>query len=411
MVGVTHESLLEQKALRPLIEPRTLRAAAALEFVRSVRPGLRCESTWLRDPMGPAATDAALSALVVSEETRGGGAACNAARCERGLPELVLQVVPLLGADDGSGDEGGGEGGGGGGGEGGAAADKLSSSNLRAAALGRFVPRAAASEWVRRRPASWPYVVGLTGGIASGKSSASAALAELGAECIDADRLAHELYVPGGRAVAPLRAAFGPDVIAADGSVDRKALGARVFGDAEEMAQLTAIVWPLLLRRIARRVREVAAQREARDSETGGDAEGDGAGGGWCGVVVVEAAVLVEAGWDAWVDEVWAMVLRPSEQQRRLVARDQLSDVQAAARMAAQLPPDTVAARAQVRPDTASALSPRSLRALAALPSLHTLAPSVHAHYAPLQAPLHAHSTCCRCCSAARLMSRRAARR
>ena len=375
MVGVTHESLLEQKALRPLIEPRTLRAAAALEFVRSVRPGLRCESTWLRDPMGPAATDAALSALVVSEETRGGGAACNAARCERGLPELALQVVPLLGADDGSGDgsgdDSGGEGGGGGGGEGGAAADKLSSSNLRAAALGRFVPRAAASEWVRRRPASWPYVVGLTGGIASGKSSASAALAELGAECIDADRLAHELYVPGGRAVAPLRAAFGPDVIAADGSVDRKALGARVFGDAEEMAQLTAIVWPLLLRRIARRVREVAAQREARDSETGGDAEGDGAGGGWCGVVVVEAAVLVEAGWDAWVDEVWAMVLRPSEQQRRLVARDQLSDVQAAARMAAQLPPDTVAARAQVRPGTASALSPRSPRALAASLSLY----------------------------------------
>ena len=384
---MTHETLLEQKALRPLIEPRTLRAAAALEFVRSVRPGLRCESIWLCDPMGPAATDAALGALVVSEETRSGAAACNAARCARGLPELALQVVPLLGADDGSGDdsgvegegESGGEGGGEDSGEGGAAAAKLSSSNLRAAALGRFVPRAAASEWVRRRPASWPYVVGLTGGIASGKSSTSAALSELGAECIDADRLAHELYVPGGRAVAPLRTAFGPGVIAADGSVDRRALGARVFGDAEEMAQLTAIVWPLLLRRIARRVREVAAQREARGGEAGGGAECDGAGGGWCGVVVVEAAVLVEAGWDAWVDEVWAMVLRPSEQQRRLVARDQLSDAQAAARMAAQLPPDTVAARAQVRPGTASALSPRCFHACCI-----TLAvPSPHLHCMP----------------------------
>ena len=178
-----------------------------------MRPGLKCESTWLRDPMGPAATDAALGALVVSEETRAGAAACNRARGANGLPELALRVVPLLGADEGSGGEGGGEGGGGGGGEGGgeggaAAAKlsssdlKLSSSDLRAAALGRFVPRAAAAEWVRRRPASWPYVVGLTGGIASGKSTASAALAELGAECIDADRLAHELYVPAGRAVA-----------------------------------------------------------------------------------------------------------------------------------------------------------------------------------------------------------------
>ena len=391
VVGVTHETLLEQKALRPLIEPRTLRAAAALEFVRSVRPGLRCESTWLCDPMGPAATDAALGALVVSEETRSGAAACNAARCARGLPELALQVVPLLGADDGSGDdsgvegegESGGEGGGEDSGEGGAAAAKLSSSNLRAAALGRFVPRAAASEWVRRRPASWPYVVGLTGGIASGKSSASAALSELGAECIDADRLAHELYVPGGRAVAPLRTAFGPGVIAADGSVDRRALGARVFGDAEEMAQLTAIVWPLLLRRIARRVREVAAQREARGGEAGGGAECDGAGGGWCGVVVVEAAVLVEAGWDAWVDEVWAMVLRPSEQQRRLMARDQLSDAQAAARMAAQLPPDMVAARAQVRPGPASALSPRSCCIALAAPWLHPRCSPLHLHCTP----------------------------
>ena len=99
-----------------------------------MRPGLKCESTWLRDPMGPAATDAALGALVVSEETRAGAAACNRARGANGLPELALRVVPLLGADEGSGGEGGGggggEGGGGGGGEGGGQLPEAQESEL-----------------------------------------------------------------------------------------------------------------------------------------------------------------------------------------------------------------------------------------------------------------------------------------
>ena len=322
VVGVADGPLLRKKPLRPMIEPLEQRAAAVAAFVRSVRPGIECECRPLTDPMGPAATDPRLGALAASEETASGGAACNDARASRGLRPLDVVVVGLLGGDD---DSTGGSGGGGGGSS--AEEAKLSSSALRAAELGHFLPRSTSEEWVRRRPAGAPYVVGLTGGIAAGKSTAAAALRAMGVETIDADKLAHELYVAGGRAVAPLRAAFGDGVVARDGSIDRKALGAEVFGDPRRMETLTSIVWPLLLRRIASRVRQVAAATQA---ERGG-------GGSSPGVVVVEAAVLVEAGWDGWVDETW-VVVHPSERRRaRLMARDGLSEDDAQKRIDAQL--------------------------------------------------------------------------
>lgn len=90
------------------------------------------------------------------------------------------------------------------------------------------------------------YVVGLTGGIGSGKSTAAHLFAELGAWVVDSDAIAHELTAPGGAAIEPIRSAFGKDMIAPDGSLDRAAMRRLVFGDAAAKAQLESILHPMI---------------------------------------------------------------------------------------------------------------------------------------------------------------------
>jgi len=90
------------------------------------------------------------------------------------------------------------------------------------------------------------YVVGLSGGIGSGKSAAAHLFAELGARVVDTDAIAHELTAPGGAAIEPIRSAFGKDMIAPDGSLDRAAMRRLVFGDGAAKAQLEAILHPMI---------------------------------------------------------------------------------------------------------------------------------------------------------------------
>ena len=96
--------------------------------------------------------------------------------------------------------------------------------------------------------ANKPYIIGLTGGIATGKSTASRHLKALGAFCIDADAISHSLMLPGGEAVEPVRAAFGDQFILEDGSVDRRALGQAIFPDVNLRRMLEGIVHPLVQR-------------------------------------------------------------------------------------------------------------------------------------------------------------------
>jgi dephospho-CoA kinase len=127
--------------------------------------------------------------------------------------------------------------------------------------------------------------IGLTGGIASGKTQAGRFLSGLGAHVIDADRVAHEAYAPDTEGFDALVGAFGPAIVGPDGVIDRARLGARVFADPAELARLTAIVWPL--------TRLLLEARVAEQASTG------------TSVVVVEAAVMFDAGWQDLVDEVW----------------------------------------------------------------------------------------------------------
>ena len=161
------------------------------------------------------------------------------------------------------------------------------------------------------------FVIGLTGGLAAGKSTVARLLGERGAAVIDADRLGHRAYARGQPAFAKVVAAFGEGVVAADGEIDRRALGGKVFGDAAERKRLTDIVWPEI-RALARA--ELALARAAGRP-----------------VAVLEAAVLLEAGWRDEVDEVWAVTVPPRVAVARATARDGVDEAAARARIDAQL--------------------------------------------------------------------------
>lgn len=171
-------------------------------------------------------------------------------------------------------------------------------------------------------------VIGLTGGIASGKSVVSQMLAEHGALVIDADKVGHEAYAPGSGCYEAVVEAFGRDIVAADGSIDRRALGGKVFGDAGQRKRLEGIVWPWMRSTMDGRLAEL---------------RGEGVP-----VVVLEAAVLIEADWIPLVDQVWAVVTPPAVARERIMSRNGLTAEQADARIAAQLSNAEREARAQV---------------------------------------------------------------
>ena len=171
-------------------------------------------------------------------------------------------------------------------------------------------------------------VIGLTGGIASGKSVVSQMLADRGALIIDADKVGHEAYRRGSGCYDRVAAAFGPDVVGADGEIDRKALGAKVFGSPEQRKKLEGIVWPWMRETMETRLAEIRAQGTP--------------------VVVLEAAVLIEADWVPITDRVWVVTVMPEIARARIIERNGLTPEQADARIAAQLTNAERVARAQV---------------------------------------------------------------
>jgi dephospho-CoA kinase len=171
-------------------------------------------------------------------------------------------------------------------------------------------------------------VIGLTGGIASGKSVVSRMLAERGALVIDADKVGHEAYSPGSDCYRAVVDAFGPDIVDEGGEIDRKALGGKVFGDPEQRKRLESIVWPWM--------RATMDGRLQRLREEG------------VPVVVLEAAVLIEADWTPIVDQVWVVTVPPDLARERIMNRNGLSAEQADQRIAAQLSNEERASHAQV---------------------------------------------------------------
>lgn len=172
------------------------------------------------------------------------------------------------------------------------------------------------------------HVIGLTGGIASGKSTVTSFFRERNIPVIDADQLGHRTYEPGTETYERVIEAFGRDIVAPDGTIDRRVLGGRVFGRPDELKRLTDIVWP--------GIRKLASEQLAEFEAAGNQ------------LVVLEAAVLFEAGWEDLVDEVWVVVVDPEIAVQRLAARNGLDPEAARARIASQLSNEERIARGDV---------------------------------------------------------------
>jgi dephospho-CoA kinase len=160
-------------------------------------------------------------------------------------------------------------------------------------------------------------VIGLTGGIASGKSTVARILVALVAPIVDADLVARQVVEPGSPALAELAQAFGDDIIGADGTLNRKQLGSVVFSDPEARARLNAITHP----RIA------IASRQAIDALIKAGER----------VVIYEAALIVENKLYTWMDGLIVVSVPPAVQLERLMARDGLDEAAAQSRIDAQL--------------------------------------------------------------------------
>ena len=174
--------------------------------------------------------------------------------------------------------------------------------------------------------------IGLTGGIASGKSTVVELLREFGAATIDADKLGHQTYEPGTDTFNAVVAAFGDELVADDGTIDRRVLGGKVFGKPDELKRLTDIVWP--------GIRALAAAKLQRLAAEGTE------------IAVLEAAVLIEAEWQDLVDEVWVVSVSPAAARERLMARNNMSAEDADARINSQLSNDERLQHADIVLDT-----------------------------------------------------------
>ncbi len=160
-----------------------------------------------------------------------------------------------------------------------------------------------------------PRTIGLTGNIACGKSTVAAMLRDLGAEVIDADQVAHQVMAPPGPVFDAIVREFGPGILARDGTIDRRKLGAIVFADPVALRRLDQLVHPAT----SATLRGMAVTSTAP-------------------VVVIEAIKLVEAGTSRWCDEVWVVTCRREQQIERLMAQRGLDRADAERRVDAQTP-------------------------------------------------------------------------
>lgn len=161
-------------------------------------------------------------------------------------------------------------------------------------------------------------VVGLTGGICSGKSTVAAMFSRLGATVIDADQVAHELVEPGGPLFEAIVSAFGQEVVGADGRIDRRRLGAVVFSDPKARRRLEAILHPAIIEESERRIQQAGAAGAA--------------------VCLLDAALLVESGWHIRFDAVILVAASEAVQLARLVGARGLSRDEAMQRIRSQMP-------------------------------------------------------------------------
>jgi len=176
------------------------------------------------------------------------------------------------------------------------------------------------------------YVIGLTGGIGTGKSTVAAFLEKQGATILNADQIGHEVYVPGRPAFHELVEAFGREIIGEDGNIDRKKLGGIVFSDPKQMTRLNSVVHPRMKGIMREKLQDLARSGTA--------------------IAVIEAAILFEARWDDLADEVWVTSAPPEIAAQRVAERSALSLEQVKKRIKSQMSDEKRVSRANAVIDT-----------------------------------------------------------
>lgn len=274
--------------------------------------GLKHKVVPIYDPCGPSGTDDDLQLLVVSEETIKGGPVVNSKRKENNLPELDVFNINLVGESptdlaESLKSEG-----------------KLSSSAERMRLLGKL-----------RIPQNHPkgegcYVIGVTGGIASGKSSMVERLQKLGAYVIDCDKLGHDAYKLGMPAYTEIVKQFGTGILDEENqTINRRKLGPIVFSDPSKLQLLNSIVWPEIHRMKQEKIAELSREGKYK-------------------VAFFEGAVLFEAGWDKEPNEIWCCVIPKNEAVQRIMNRNGLPEEEALRRVESQMTNDERVKRSHV---------------------------------------------------------------
>jgi dephospho-CoA kinase len=203
-----------------------------------------------------------------------------------------------------------------------------------------------------------PWLIGVTGNIACGKSAVMQRLAELGATIIDGDLVYRELTGPGSDLVKKLAHEFGPQIASPDGSLDRSALGKIVFSDPQALLALDHLTHPAVLDEVFRRI--AAASTD---------------------VVATDGIKLIESGLGDRCDEIWVVTCAPDRQRGRLISRNGYSAEEARRRIQAQSPVDEKIARADVVIENDGALQELRDRVDAAW--MESIAKRIHAGYLP----------------------------
>ncbi|XP_037813258.1 bifunctional coenzyme A synthase [Lucilia sericata] len=310
VVGVTTSQLTKSKTLNELILPVDQRIDELQKFLKEIDATLEYEVVPIDDPFGPTKNDPNMDMIVVSAETLRGGQKVNEVREGNKLNTLDIFCIDLVEATD----------------KGGPKEHKVSSSNTRIDILG--------TRWRQPEPKphlpAEPYIVGLTGGIASGKSKMAQRFANMGAYVMDCDKIAHEIYEPGQVCYKRVVEYFGQNIVDNNGRIDRSKLGPIVFANPSELEKLNNIVWPELMAEVKRRLKALSEKENPPQ------------------VVILEAAVLLKAGWEQEVHEVWSMIVPPEEAVKRVIERNGLTEEEAKRRLASQMSNDEMVAKSHV---------------------------------------------------------------
>ena len=297
-IGVTDESMIKNKKLWELIQPLDVRIKELTKFVEDVDPFIDYKIVPISDPFGPAIVDQSLESIVVSHETLRGGEKINEIRLKNNMNPLEVIKIDLLNEFNKQSDF---------------EEQKISSSSLRMRKLGTILREPEDRPDLPKKP----YIIGLTGGIASGKSSIADKLLSLGAGIINCDLMAHQTYsTPESPAYKEIVEYFGPNILTKDSIIDRRKLGTIVFTDNEKLKALNQIIWPKVEALIHQKINEMKDKYD---------------------VIVLEIVLLLEAKWDHFVHQIWVTIVEESEAIVRLQNRNNLTPEEAIKRIRSQM--------------------------------------------------------------------------